>query len=242
MSRLRAQGASRRSGRRVLVVSLLAIGLVLGLAINASGKTSGQCRTGAARARDIRLRRQQQLRRQRLASAGATARGADVEARAVQGQGQHEGGRGGEHRPGPHPVAEQHHPDAARRDHAHPVVRHGDEPVDQARMCRRHHRGHHLGAGYREVRVERQPGLLRWHEGGRALDGPGSRSQGQCVRRPRHSWARHLEGHRERLPRRPQAGRAEHQGRRSSSTVSTHQDPSSPASPTCSWATRTSRA
>jgi ribose transport system substrate-binding protein len=41
MSRLRAQGVSRRPGRRMLVVSLLAIGLVLGLAINASGKTSG---------------------------------------------------------------------------------------------------------------------------------------------------------------------------------------------------------
>ena len=42
MSRLRTQGVSRRLGRRVLVVSLLAIGLVLGLAINASGKSTGQ--------------------------------------------------------------------------------------------------------------------------------------------------------------------------------------------------------
>ena len=80
--------------------------------------------------------------------------------------------------PGADRRPEQHHPDEARRDHADPGLQHRAQPDHQARVRRRDPRLHDLGAGHGEVRLEREPGLLRRHDGRRSVDGQGAQEQG----------------------------------------------------------------
>ena len=123
-----------------------------------------------------------------------------VEAPAVQGQGQRQDRQLRFDEPGADRRPEQHHPDEARRDHADPGLQHRAQPDHPARVRRGDPRLHDLGAGDGEVRLEREPGLLRRHEGRRSVDGQGAQEPGLDPRRSGHRRPRHLEGHRERLP------------------------------------------